>query len=181
MSDAMLGVDPGLTGGAVLVRGSRAPVEVLGAWYWRPSVAGWRVTDWAGLEWQSPALHDVAVMIAGACDALTDGWRSCVEGLFVPRQRGPHGVLALAEATGELLGPLRGLECVARPLASEWRPRVLGRCPRGAAAAEAYAVRCAPKIGSSLGVLQARGHVAEALCIAYYGAIVAGRGTMCPG
>lgn len=177
MTAPTLGVDPGREGGAVLLANDGR--HVLGWWLWRPHVARedgqgtYGLWDWTSSEWtELPSLHAVASVIAmDAEDLGGHGLSVVVEGLFVPPYRPPSGVLALAEATGELLGPLRALSEVAplRPLASRWRPDVLG-LPRNAASevAERAAVVYARRVLVGLEEV-ANPHLAESACIARWG------------
>ena len=118
-----------------------------------------------------PTLHDVALAIAS--EASPHGrWRVVLEGLFVPSASRASRILTLAESAGEVLGPLRGDGVIARPLASEWRGKVLRLGATSADAAEEYAIRCVPVVGRGMGALASNGHAAEALCLAYFGTVV---------
>lgn len=173
----ILGIDPGLEGGAVLVEPGTAPLVVRGAWHWRPHRGAYvlrGVTPQDGVRLAS--LHDVGVAIARDCaDVAPDGWRVLLEGLFLHDTSRAARILTLAEAAGEVLGPLRSRGVIERPNAARWRGKVL-RLKGGTDAdvAEAYAVRCVPVLARppGLGALADVGHVAEALCLAYYGAVV---------
>lgn len=176
----LLGVDPGACGAAALVewpsrrlvrwwvwttlerRGGEAvrltthpaflyPLDVRGM----PGVAGEILDDLAGLEGPGLVLS--------------------VEGLFSCGQL----CIPLAEATGELIGPLRSLttQPIRRPLSREWRPRILGiPATTKKEPAEAAAVRWAEGLGL-LGAEHAaltkaeRGALAEACAIALWGAL----------
>lgn len=179
MKPPILGVDPGKEGGAVLVALGVAPLEVLGAWHWRPSGAAWTLTDAHGAEVQAESLHGVGVAVAGVAAAVAPGgWRVVLEGLYLDSLAKASRILTLAESAGEVIGPLRSLGVIDRPNASHWRAKVL-RLRRGtsADAAEAYAVRCVPVLARppGLGALSDVGHVAEALALAYFGVVVEGR------
>lgn len=177
MTAPTLGGDPGHEGAATLLAGDGR--HVLGWWLWRPHVARedgqgtYGLWDWQASEWtELPSLHAVASVIAmDAEDLGGHGIVVAMEGLFVPPYRPPAGVLSLAEATGELLGPLRGLGegTPLRPLASTWRPSVLG-LPRNAASevAERAAVVYAQRV--LVGLEEAvNPHLAESACIARWG------------
>lgn len=121
-------------------------------------------------------------------------WRLCVEGLFVVRggkRASPTSALALAEAAGRVMGVCEGRAVgpVLRPMAREWRPAVLGiRASTPAKGAEDYAVRRADIVvgwpdgfpGVSRGgmTVAMRGHLAEAACIARWGATCGAMGAV---
>lgn len=173
MTAPALGVDPGKTGGACLLASDGR--TVLATWHWRPS-------EWASVVWSSlrddpcwkGGLYGVTMQVVADVRELLGPHPDltvAVEGLFVPSGR-THGVLELAEATGELIGPIRSFiqgEPL-RPRAAVWRPAVLGLAPNTEAAkAEAAAVR-AVRAGLVAGLPELEdGHVAEAACIARWG------------
>lgn len=145
---AVLAVDPGANGGAALVDGER----VLAWWAWtrleRKGGEVWRLryqvpwASWGAGELNFLNLGDVARTIREQLDlepALV------VEGLFVPRAAQGINIqshTALAESAGWLMGGLGLGVPVARPLASVWRPAVLGLRPSTPAdQAEAFAIK----------------------------------------
>lgn len=180
----VLGVDPGSRhGGLVMLDG---PAVVAWAGFWTMRSSGRLVVSMSHhpAPRAVPSLH--ALGMAFALHALGMGmsrWRLVVEELFVPRAgqaQSAQTVVALAEACGELSGPLReGATDVRRVRAVDWRHRVLGLAARTPAkAAEEYAVRVAPTLfwwpgngWSDLGAMSkdARGGVVEAACIARWG------------
>lgn len=195
MTVPVLGVDPGATGGAVLL--DRTGTRALAAWRWRPSrsrktsdlylqtVVGGQLLEGTsradGIERVS-GQHEVGQALARV--ALLEPYLLCLEGLFVPRPRqgqptGKHlgqvrSVLTLAESTGELAGPLRqGATKVLRPTAAQWRHAVLGLHTRTSSDhAEEVALRAMrgrPPLVADLGELVGDPHVAEAACIARWG------------
>lgn len=174
-----LGIDPGKTGGAVLL--DQDGRSMLAAWSWCPSgegeTAGYSLSSavddqYSVGDWRSALVRvgdqiasDVRRTLGEAPDVVL-----CCEGLFVD-PRWPATAIALAEATGALLDPLLALASgeVLRPLASTWRPAVL-RIPAStpAAQAEAAALR-AIRAGLVRGLSELEnGHVAEAACLALY-------------
>lgn len=183
MTAPVLGVDPGRTGGACLLGsdGRRA----LATWRWAPSGDGYELwaayAVWQGADDGARWLRSLAgvgeAIAAGARGQLVEDLALCCEGLFVPPGRA-HGVLELAEATGELLGPLRALSEAEplRPRASTWRPAVLSIPPNTPAdRAEAVAVH-AVRLGLVRGLPElVDRHVAEACCIARWGWVAAQR------
>jgi hypothetical protein len=177
MTLPVLGVDPGREGAAVLVAPGVAPLRALGAWWWRPVRGGYEVASLGGAFGRVEALHDVGLAVAAKVRQLApDGWRVVLEGLYVASLDRAPSVLTLAEAAGEVLGPLRGVGPVLRPVAAAWRAKVLRLGRVGAARAEAYAIEAVPGIVAGLGELGRVGHVAEAGCMAYYGAVMEVRG-----
>ncbi len=130
MGAFVLGVDPANEGGAALrdPSGRRAVT----AWSWERHEPAKGISVWE--LWRDdqqprdmPSLHSIGAEIARTCEALGAPWHLCAERLFARPGLALHGVVSLAEATGELLGPLReGAATVTRVLASQWRPMVLG-------------------------------------------------------
>jgi len=179
---ASLGIDPGVTGGAVLL----APdgVTALQAWGWRrmgrsKKRAGrhcWRVMAPSGLETEAPTLSAVGAWMAYTCPVPT--YVLTVEGLF---GRG-ETLRILGESAGVLyshleLGALNDLSerkagtLEWRPRSRTWRSDILGisESQTGADGAEALALRTVPTWCSGLGELATNGHVAEAACMARWG------------
>lgn len=122
-----LGVDPGLDGGAVLLGPDGR--RVIDVWAWQQigeSKTRWNY--WRGElgPWELPSLFEIGADIARICEGTGHPWQVYGEGLFAWQGR-LEVVVPLAEATGELLGPLRvSAAQVVRPLARDWRPVVLG-------------------------------------------------------
>ncbi len=116
-----VGVDPGLTnGGAVaLAMSKKAPHKVLGAWAWcrRERVAGtvWVVTTHTGEVSEVSSLHDVGAMVA---EAVQGPYTLTLEGLYLDAMKKASRIMSLAEAAGEVVGPLRAGSAgeVRRPL-----------------------------------------------------------------
>ena len=176
----VLGVDPGSTnGGAVLLDADS--VRVWWAWTWLRGKGGrYRVTrgDAGGVSVaEVTTMHDVALGLA-----RSGPWAvAVVEGLYVPpprrgRRVNPQSVVPLAEAAGELLGPVRASAGrLERPLASVWRRDVLGAAGATARDAEArarlWAMRALQWPCEAEGVVteSEAGAVAEAACMASWG------------
>lgn len=161
MSDRpILAVDPGQSGGAVLYLDG----AVLAWWAWtrlprkgervvRVRASSAKATEHRHLCLVGERIAFAARSVAGAPAPATADWLGAaslaayhlvVEGLFVPRANGKvsvQGQLALAEACGELVGPLRYFAAgpESRPQAREWRPTsgISSRCPRKRAEAAA--------------------------------------------
>ena len=185
----VLGVDPGSKAAGVVLLAPDGR-QILGAWSLvhrkrkRP-VWAMRASSPDGLyETERRTLHECAWLIWQFA-ARRGFYHLAIEGLFVPRKvrtsRGkviptdPQSVLPLAEAAGELRGPLSispRVGTILRPPASEWRPGVLGIPPRtGADQAEQIAVGYAATAFDGLAPFLDRphgGHVAEAAWIALY-------------
>lgn len=181
-----LGVDPGSVEGAIaLVEG-----RMVLAWFaWNRVMHGYRVRTRYG-ERIIGNLHGVGVAArdVGPVDVLV------VEGLFdnIPKggARSVGAILKLAEATGEILGPLRGLSAKPplRPTANRraktdppgWRETVC-RLPTNLPADDAEARACewvqanVTWLDSDFAAVCARltkkerGALCEAVCIAAYG------------
>lgn len=203
LSAPVLGVDPGHEGAAVLLAadGRRALTALSWRRLERKGGAVYEVSRLAVADDVLPSLHAVGVaIVARAREVLqyepapssSDPrlYRLAVEGLFARPGLELHGVVSLAEATGELLGALRGLALeTLRPKASTWRPAVLGLPANGASVdAELAAWRALavgrPPLLEGLDVWLARTtithrsvrrehpawpHVVEAACIARWG------------
>ena len=124
----VLGLDPTATGsGAAVLRDGP---DVCRWWVWTRLKAGWRVRGPGdAYAYMSMEPHLAAVAGRGAHEA---GWAAArvlvLEGLEPPRvpgrrsMRSTRELIALAEAAGETLGPLRAWATeVRRPTATEWR------------------------------------------------------------
>lgn len=187
----VLGVDGALDGGAVLLApsGRRAM-----GWGWRRRErkagvvyvlrsAGYGCTP---RTVDLPSLHEVARQIAD----VAAGYQLVVEDLFVPHPSDEdletkealtrylgrvRSTQALAEAVGEIVGPLRGRAEgeVQRVVASTWRKVVLGSGSLSSSVSEERAIelvtRGRPPLIEGLGELAQDPHVAEAACIARWG------------
>lgn len=139
----VLGIDPGHDGGAVLLGEGRVALAVL-AWrrLHRKSGDVYATMNLDGDEQAEPSLHGVAQRISAelagarvsfrderyAYDLSAPWYHLAVEGLFARPGLALHGICSLAEATGEVTGPLRQAAISeVRPKASEWRSAVLAR------------------------------------------------------
>lgn len=186
----VLAIDPGLEGGAVLLpaRGRQA----LAAWHWQRVARGFRVTTRAReltAEATVQTLHHVSHRLWGEVKQARRPFALVVEGLYQPpppagqptaEELKAYGgqcvrVMTLAEATAKLYGPLEPrAERLYRPRAAQWRPPVL-RCSPATPGTEAkrFAVEMMtallPAI-EGLGELAHVSHVAEAGCMALWGA-----------
>jgi hypothetical protein len=139
MTIPVLGVDPGSTsGGAALLSPCGARLTGWLAWTWLKAGGGrYRLTGAGGAgAARLPGHHEVPHLHAvGALLAELGPYRLVLEGLFlahgssVAAKGKRKSLLPLAEAAGEILGPLR-TRAVGPPLRPnaqrEWRPRVLG-------------------------------------------------------
>ena len=196
MSAPVLGVDPGHSGAAVLLVGSRVAAALAWRRLERKSGDVYATTSLDGDEQAEPSIHGVALRIlselAGArvatraeriaYDLSAPWYHLVVEGLFAWKSQ-LHGIVELAQDTGEVMGPLRSAAIsVERPQAVTWRAAVL---PRGwgktSEEAERAALTVCRTLHPSLGVfLEAtpdeKGrlvptwpHVCEATCMARWG------------
>ena len=196
---SVLGIDPGHDGGAVLLASDGC--RSLAAWSWqrrkRKSGDVYLLTPTSGREWEVGSLHYLASHISGACSTAIDYeaarvsdreeiYDLAVEGLFVwPGRTG--GIIELAEAVGEIIGPLRPRALsLSRCAPSEWRSAIL---PRGWGRSSDEAERAARQVAAStvrgLGPfveyeIDGDGrevpiwpHVCEAVCIARWGWVTA--------
>jgi len=166
----VLGVDPGRTGGAVLL-GSDG-LSVLGAWKWRKSSERYIVRNAldGALINRVDCMGEVGAVLC--CEATELQWPSSVvlEKLFVPRggKVSPASFVTLAEDTGMLAWALRSLAPLERPSAGEWRAAVLGT-PRNTSSDKAEAAAmfyCERALGMARPTSP---HVAEAACMARWG------------
>lgn len=179
MSRLVLGVDPGHSGGAVLLRDGEH-VERAWAWRRRSRKAGkiyelrsvgehsWRI------EGEFPRLADAMCWVLGDCPKPYD---LVVEGLLPHRKSSAQSLISLGEATGVQVGVFtQGAQRLWRPVASEWRRRLglgVGRAwsePHAVAEAEArwglFSGWDRPRNKSAEAL---RGHVAEAAWMARFG------------
>lgn len=165
----VLGIDPTATGsGAAAILDG----DDLVTWYvWTRVRAGWRVR-YGGADITTGTLHGVGCHIGSGLPVD----RLVVEGLYSPArwQRRASGadVIALAEALGETLGPIRQ-RCATpplRPTAREWRAHI-GAARLAAGAAEDVAIRWATAreyVPMGLTVAE-QGALAEACVMAAWG------------
>lgn len=169
----VIGGDPGLDAGAVVVLGADGVtiVDVV-AWQRRRRKAGdvWIVDS---ADERSTADNYGEVMRAVA--AMADPSALCVvEEIRAHRGTSPQAAVVLAEAAGRLVQALGGAE---RVHATGWRPAVLGKLPRPYRdehrrlkdAWGRYAIDCARGAFRGSTTLLANEHVAEAAWIARWG------------
>ena len=172
-----VGVDPGVSGGAVCLEDDGRSVVWAVGWrkLRRRSGAVWAVSWTIAPAHLFLSLGEVAAAVCGLADGAGD-YRLAVEGLF---GRGPS-LVTLAEASGRILGALEGGASgeTWRPRSRDWRKRVLGisEAKLGAAGSERAAVALAPAMFEGLGELVTDGHVVEAACIALDGLRFGGAG-----
>lgn len=203
-----LGVDPGKTGAAVLVRvrdGSpiltgesvsilnEASVEAVAWWYWRPSqskAGGWLVDAWWGpLFAAGEGRRDrgnrwcmAAVGSAALADCRLAGARRfpiALEGLYNGKGAKLRGqrLVNLCEATGELMGALRGVAegGIMRPTYSQWVSKVMPPAHgKPAKVAQRYIMANVHRVVAGLGEGWPD-HVADAACMAYWAAVRSGQ------
>lgn len=201
----VVAIDPGHTGACVVLHENGRLGLLAFGWKKRQRKYGrvYVLTDSTGNKQTLESLHEVGQCIAVALRHVLD-YLLVVEGLFVPRpspraaadlarprrqQRrdGPgakylgqvSSVFRLAEAGALVTGPLlsRAVGDVERPLASKWRPAILG-LPANCSSdeSEALAIRMVtearPPLVSGLGELGRNPHVAEAACQARFGHVL---------
>lgn len=164
----VLGVDPGLDGGLCLRDGDE--VVWCGAWT--------RVVGAIRLRSSSDATErrfgSLCVLGAYVASWVRPVDIVVVEGLFAPprwsKRASGADFAKLAEATGEILGPLRELGPVVRPLAREWRDSI-GAAKLDADRAEDVAIGIARRGGwLPRWAVAEQGAVAEAGAMAAWGA-----------
>jgi len=170
----VLGVDPGVSGGAALVSANGS--ELLWWAHWNKQADDDWWLRWKGHEESRHSTLEAAVTRAG--EELTFStsrpacWRLVVEELFIhPKKRNAHDLLTLAETAGMCRVAFQGAE-LHRVLATVWRHSQLGLMANTPAPqAEAYALQSA---GTAWGDAFPRGrgrrHLAEATFIARHGA-----------
>ena len=177
-----MGVDPGFkNGGVVLLKmADSAPHSVVAAWAWtyRQRKAGnfWEVLDESGTLTKHSSINEISGYIVDVVQALgVEQYVLTLEGLYIDSIKKGPTTLKLAESAGESIGPLRALSVgpVERPTASKWRAKVLRLGRASAATCAARAIQCAPLLATGLGALSENEHACEALCIAYYGGVLA--------
>jgi hypothetical protein len=198
-----LGIDPGNEGGASLLLG----IDTIMAWWaWHPfdkrkgeiepegskqSIGRYRLnSSTEQKDREVSSLYAVATAMVFECSLLFEIERCVVvvEGLFAPKDNersNPQTILFLAEAAGEMLGPLRSFvdeqHPLYRPRSSVWRPAVFSghtrsHMDKGAwerlaierAAVSFHGTSERPNLLSEIPT-GAREHVCEALWMARYG------------
>jgi len=165
-----LGIDPGVTGAAVLLDGhTRRAV----AWYtWRPRGGIGTELRREGYKRTHDTLSQALEHVAFDATARVQRVQACVEGLYVPKDPKRHpSFIVLAEAAGQAVCVcgVRGVPIVARPSATTWRAKVLpATVGRTRKVAEAYARANAHTLVQGLPE-KANTHLCEAACIALYG------------
>ncbi len=170
-----LGIDPGTTGGAVLVCSEGGFVA---CWHWKRSGSGWALA--ASNEDRPPwgVFGSLGALKAALLEAVR--WTTLggpvpvtVESLYVPKDSklGPSFIV-LAEAAGIALGACQaaGHPVLYRPNATQWRAKLIpAAVGKTRAVAEAYALE---HIGARLDLPEPWSkniHVVEAGLIALYG------------
>lgn len=144
-----LGVDPGPTGGAALIRRVGLSWALAGVWTWSPT----QRAVYAPTERPTAA---------------------AVEGLYLGKAG--HGVLAVAEDAGRWLERIEPLT-PERPLATRWRADLL-RLPPATRAIDCDRAARALVDHLGLGTWQGQaldGHAVDAVCIGLWAAGVRGR------
>jgi hypothetical protein len=159
---AVIGVDPGHNGGAVLLSGGDVR-----AWRWsdrrdRKRAPGYDLRDQTGEEQRGLSLYEIGRALALAAGA--PGYRLGVEGLFAGRNGAAS--IELAEATGRLLAGVEpGAAAVLRPPWTTWA-RAIVRGSATTAALNAARPAWLAGRGIALGALADDDHVLDAACIA---------------
>lgn len=146
---AVVGVDPGVQGGAVVLDPTGRAVLAWAAWH--PVTHGWRVrVSRVAAPVEHTTLGDALSDALGVVPAV--GALAALEDLFIPTRKDGAGVLApgeigqLYEAAGRALALLeiRTSAPVARPSSAAWRARAWGSWGRTRGDAKAAALRLAP-------------------------------------
>lgn len=179
MNIYVLGIDPGHDGGACLLEPSGRRSRR--AWTWhrtRRSVQPYDFcTDDAErqpFEGQQPTLYGVGCAIARELQQLPWPVALIVEGLSVHRKASPDVAIELGRTVGLLTGPLLPSisRVLASPLASSWRPVVLGIAGNASSEDSERAARrmCeATGLSHGMGSLIENPHACEAMAIARMG------------
>ena len=192
MSSPVLGVDGAHDGGAVLLDEAGRRGEAWG-WKRRERKSGTIYVLRMSYRCQGERAVDLASLHEVSLEIVRRLPPSCgivVEDLFVPhpsqedletrealaRYLGRvRSTQTLAEAVGEIVGPLRSHARgeIARVEASAWRKVVLGSGSLSSSRSEELAIerltRVRPPLVDGLGVLAQDPHVAEAACISRWG------------
>jgi hypothetical protein len=163
-----LGIDPGKTGAAVGIKNDTVDFVA----YWRPCQR--KKKQKYRLEIKSFRDDDLILdSLSGVSETIrsyivADDCIVAVEGLvYNPRVPNFRSLIALAESTGELLGPIRTLcPYPIRPTASQWRSKMLKSPGRKRLEAEQSAVE---QINLDLRGFESNIHVVEAAWIALFG------------
>lgn len=175
-----LGIDPGETGAAVLLRPDRRPDkthDAVLALAWRSRGRGQGYTVREVLE-EGPlcrtsvgTLGEVGELLRGHLQARE--WAPLlltVEGQFVAGHGGFQSTLTLTRAAGKVQGPLEQLASrIEQPTSRQWRPKFRMHPNASAKAASRHALKIAPRLVRGLGELATNEHVAEAALLAVYG------------
>lgn len=153
-----VGVDPGTDGAVAVVRQmgpSLYQIEALWGWSRIGRGSVWTASAWDADDDVRGAERSLGSAVLRAIEGAVSTHRegitcSAVEGMRYTstnarRRRTPASIAALSESAGLAVGILvaSGLPAPRRPLAVEWRDRVLRLSPQTAGkAADAHAVRC---------------------------------------
>lgn len=143
--------------------------DALAAYYWRPCVAGFRITDMHGESWVVPSLLAVAQLITAR---HPEPAHVSIEGVYVGKN--PRDALTLAESIGELRRPFMDLAIgeVLRPQGTEWRAKMLRCASATADAFKALSIAWSPDhIAGGLGHLAQIEHATDAGHIACFDAV----------
>ncbi len=182
---ATIGIDPGRTGGAVLID-ERS--RLIWAASWRPCSVGYRVDMYSEDESCSENLigqaSDVGVYLSiWAADVMGEGpaldrkpLQLACEDVFVHRQRpNIRSSISLARWSGGIMGPLEiyANKATSYYQAAVWRRSILGLSPftkREAAKAAAlrYIPAMVPGLSAALEALGSLDHLADAAGIALH-------------
>ncbi len=166
-----LGIDPGVTGAAVLLDRFG---NFEACWKWTPKRMKSSTQD---VPHDAESLGEM--MFDMASDAA-DGRRAsvltvCIEGLYIPPDhKRPQDLLTLAEAAGKAIGACEaaGLTVAYRPKASTWRSKTIkAACGKSRKQAEAYALEHVGAFVELPEPWNTNIHVVEAALIARYGHI----------
>lgn len=201
MTAPVIGIDPGYHDGAAVALDGRGRLLAALSWHRLERAGGavYRTTRLGGDEEEDDSLYEVGHRFRGeiiavlgkrpdiapalAYDLSAPWYRLVVEGLFAWAKQ-LNGLVELAEATGEVMGPLRNgaIGEVPRPKAATWRASVLPkRWGRSSEEAERAALLVCRTLYPSLGaflnatpdgdgrLVPTWPHVCEAACIARWG------------
>ena len=158
-----LGIDPGVTGAAVLLDRYG---NFDACWHWKPG----RIDSSEGLNMPAPTLGHAMELLAAEAHGVDT---VCLEGMYVPRDRKMHPTfLTLMEATGRAIGACEtaGIAARYRPMASTWRAKVMpATIGKRRKAAEAYELAHIHERIHLPEPWNTNIHVVEAAMIALYG------------
>ena len=171
----VLGIDPGRTGGAVLLD-ERS--RLVWAASWRPCSVGYRTDLYSEGETASERVHGAAAALGAYLVDLLDDARPLLgcEDVFVHRQRpNVRSSVSLARWSGAIMAPLELLTSSPAVYyqAAVWRRSILGLSPytkREAAKAAAlrYLPALVPGLDAVLAALGPLDHLADAAGIALH-------------